>query len=58
MTLPPSSEQAQPAPYDLERGGGRSGGLKGPGQVASRAVPVPGPTVEPGVRAAMVDLGT
>ncbi len=29
-----------------------------PGQVASRAVPVPGPTAEPGVRAAMVDQGT
>ncbi len=30
----------------------------GPGQVASRAVPVPGPTVELGVRAAMVDQRT
>ncbi len=29
-----------------------------PGQVASRAVPVPGPTAEPAVRAATVDLGT
>ncbi len=26
-----------------------------PGQVASRAVPVPGPTAEPGYRAAMAD---
>ncbi len=29
-----------------------------PGQVASRAVPVPGPKAEQGVWAAMVDLGT
>ncbi len=29
-----------------------------PGQVASRAVPVPGPTAEPADRAATVDLGT
>ncbi len=38
-------------------GGGRSGGLKDleTGQVASRAVPVPGPMVDPGTPAAMAD---
>ncbi len=63
LTLPPPSEQARPAPYNIQwrgGGGGRSGGLKGLGdlQVASRAVPFPGPMAEQGVRAAMADLGT
>ncbi len=41
-------------------GGGRSGGLKDleTGQVASRAVPVPGPKVDPGTQAATADPGT
>ncbi len=55
-------EQARPLPYNIERGGG-VGALEAsrdlePGQVASRAVPIPGPMAEPAVRAAMVDLGT
>ncbi len=39
------------------RGGGRSGGLKDleTGQVASRAVPIPGPMADPGTPTAMVD---
>ncbi len=39
------------------RGGGHSGGLKDleTGQVTSRAVPVPGPTADPGTQAAMAD---
>ncbi len=42
------------------RGGGRSGGLKDleTGQVASRAVPVPGPMADPGTQAATADPGT
>ncbi len=59
---PPPSEQARPAPYNIERGGG-VGTLEAsrdlePGQVASRAVPVPGPTAEQAVWAAMADQGT
>ncbi len=39
------------------RGGGHSGGLKDleTGQVTSRAVPVPGPTADPGTQAATAD---
>ncbi len=42
------------------KGGGRSGGLKDleTGQVASRAVPVPGPKADPGTQAATADPGT
>ncbi len=58
----PPFQEARPAPYDIERGGGggRSGGLKDleTGQVASRAVPVPGPKADPGTQAATADPGT
>ncbi len=61
LTLPPS-QQARPAPCNIQRGGG-AGALetsrgKETAQVASRAVPVPGPTVEQGVWAAKADPGT
>ncbi len=48
--------------YNIERGGG-VGALEAsrdlePGQVASRAVSVSGPTADPGTQAATADLGT
>ncbi len=61
LTVLPPPERCVRTPSN-GRGGGRSGGLKGhgdrTGQEASRAAPVPGPTVEQGARAAMADRGT
>ncbi len=55
-------QQARPVPYNIKWGGRvcaleASRGMETV-QVASRAVPVPGPTAEQGVRAAMKDPGT
>ncbi len=51
-----------PAPYNIQWGGGGGGALEASrgmetGQVASRAVPVPEPTVEQEVWAVMADQG-
>ncbi len=58
----PPPQQARPVLYNI-KWGGRVGALEASRgmetvQVASRAVPVPGPTAEQGVRAAMTDPGT
>ncbi len=60
ITPPPN--RRDPRHTTSKRGGGL-GALEAsrdlePGQVASRAVPVPGPMAELAVQAAMVDLGT
>ncbi len=59
ITTPPSKRRVPRRMTSKGEGGGRSGGLKDleTGQVASRAVPVPGPMADPGTPAAMVDLG-
>ncbi len=59
--IPPLPKGASRAVWHRKgRGGGRSGGLKDleTGQVASRAVPVPGPKADPGTQAAKADPGT
>ncbi len=62
LTLPPPLPigASRAVRHRKGRGGGRSGGLKDleTGQVASRAVPVPGPMAAPGTPAAKADPGT
>ncbi len=59
-SLPPPEWCVPHRTHPTERGGGRSGGLKGhgdrTGQEASRAAPVPGPTAERGARVAILIL--
>ncbi len=54
---PPSNRASRAVRHRKGRGGGHSGGLKDleTGQVTSRAVPVPGPTADPGTQAATAD---
>ncbi len=62
VLLPPERCVPHRIPSNGEGGGGRSGGLKGHGDrtgpEASRAAPVPAPTVEQGAREATADPGT
>ncbi len=61
LTLPPPLPigASRAVQHRKGRGGGHSGGLKDleTGQVASRAVPVPGPMADPGTQAATADPG-